>query len=94
MVRGKHIMGSLTRSLDLTEEPIPGLPLIEIAGDERVLIENHLGVTCYESGRIQVKVKRGSVIVCGCGLQFAKMTKSILVICGRIESVQLCRGCV
>ena len=27
------------------EETPPGLPLTEIAGDRRVLIENHLGIT-------------------------------------------------
>lgn len=93
MARGKHIMDRITRSMDLMEEPIPGLPLIEIAGDGRVLIENHMGVTQYGPRTIQVKVKYGSVCVSGCGLQFARMTKGLLVISGRIESVQLFRGC-
>lgn len=93
MARGKQIIDRLSRTLDLTEEPIPGLPLVEIAGDGRVLVENHMGVTRYSSEMIQVKVKYGSICVNGCGLQFARMTKGLLVISGRIDGIQILRGC-
>lgn len=71
---------------------VPGMALIEIAGEHRVLIENHKGVTEYEDGRICVRVKYGQVCVCGCGLTLAQMTCSKVVICGRIDSVTLLRG--
>lgn len=86
-------MERLTKAADLLEEPIPGLPLIELAGDRRVLIENHCGVTEYSTGRIQVKVKFGQISICGQCLELAKMTKGQLIISGRIQSVELLRGC-
>ena len=32
------------------------IPLIEIAGEKRVLIENHLGILAYSLEEIQVKM--------------------------------------
>lgn len=78
---------------DLPDEPIPGLPLVEIAGERRVLIENHQGVTQYGRQSIQVRVKFGQVCICGAELELARMTKGQLVISGRIDSVSLLRGC-
>lgn len=93
MERDKGLVERLTNAADLPDAPIPGLPLIELAGDARVLMENHCGVTEYGKERICVKVKFGQVCICGQGLRIAKMTKSQLIICGKIQSVELYRGC-
>lgn len=87
----KDILLKLTENADLNGEPLPGMPLVEIAGDRRVLIENHHGVTEYSGDRIGIKVKYGRVLVCGCGLELSRMTKEQLVICGRIDGVSLYR---
>lgn len=93
MERNKRLMESLTGAADLQDAPIPGLPLIELAGDMRVLMENHCGVTEYGKERICVKVKFGQVCISGQELSLTKMTKSQLIVCGRIQSVELYRGC-
>ena len=93
MERDKLLLERITNAADLQDAPIPGLPLIELAGDVRVLIENHCGVTEYGDERICVKVKFGQVCICGQGLRLAKMTKSQLIICGRIQTVEMYRGC-
>ena len=95
--RGEWI-GRLTKELDFSSEPLPGLPLVEISGDRRVLIENHRGVTQYGREKICVKVKYGQVAVQGRGLELSRMTKEALVICGRIDGITLHRrdanGCL
>ena len=93
MERNKLLMERLASAADLQDAPIPGLPLIELSGDGRVLMENHCGVTEYGKERICVKVKFGQVCICGQDLSLAKMTKSQLIVCGRIQSVELYRGC-
>ena len=93
MERKKLLMEHIINATDLQGATIPGLPLIELAGDRRVLMENHNGVTEYGKERICVKVKFGQVCICGKELCLAKMTKSQLIICGRIDSVELYRGC-
>lgn len=87
----KDLLQRLTDGLDLPGEPLPGQPLIELAGDRRVLIENHHGVTQYGKDEIRVKVKYGQICVKGCGLELARMTKEQLIICGRIDCVSLLR---
>lgn len=87
----KEILLRLTEQADLAGEPLPGEPVVEIAGDRRVLIENHRGVTEYTRDRIGVKVKYGILCVSGCGLELSRMTKEQLVISGRIDCVTLQR---
>lgn len=84
-------MEKLTRQMEQSPEPVPGLPLVEIAGQGRVLIENHRGVCCYGREQISIRVKYGQIVVRGCGLELARMTKEQLVITGQIDSVNLIR---
>lgn len=92
MRKSGNILGKLAWAADLPDEPIPGRPLVEIIDNTRVLIENHNGVNEYGRGMIRVKVKYGSICICGSGLELSRMTKGQLIISGCIESVQLCRG--
>ena len=88
----KHIMERIAMAADMSDEPIPGVPLVEIAGDRRVLIEHHCGVTQYGRCRISVRVKYGSVVVIGTQLELTRMTLQQLIITGKIECVQLERS--
>lgn len=73
-------------------EAFPTLPLVEIAGDCRVLIENHSGITEYDTDGIKIKVKWGTYYICGKNLSIAYMTKCKVVICGQIQSVSIMKG--
>lgn len=89
MARGRNFFEHLLNQSSV--DAIPGLPVIEIAGDRRVLIENHQGVAAYGKEKILVHVKYGLVCICGCNLEMMHMTKEQLVIYGRIDSVGLQR---
>lgn len=84
-------MQKLVDGADLPAEYLPGVPVVEVAGACRVLIERHGGVTEYSRDRICVKVRYGTVCICGCGLELTRMTREQLVISGRIDCVQLQR---
>lgn len=84
-------MQKIADGADLSAEPLPGVPIVEVAGDCRVLIERHGGVTEYSRERICVKVRYGAVCICGCGLELTCMTRQQLVISGQIDCVQLQR---
>lgn len=90
-VQNKHWMQRLADGADLSGETLPGVPVVELAGDRRVLIERHGGVTEYSRERIRVKVCFGQVCICGCALELTRMTRDQLVISGRIDGVQLLR---
>lgn len=91
MGRGQDFLHYLTEEAELSTEPVPGQPIVEIAGDHRVLIENHFGVRGYSSEQIVVKVKYGCVRICGHCLELVKMTREQLVVRGKIDAVALQR---
>ncbi len=85
---GKH---DLWDRLDLPGESLPGQVLVEISGENRVLIEHHCGVREYSRERIGVKVKYGVLQVCGSCLELRCMTREQLVISGKIDCIVLKR---
>jgi len=81
----------LADAMQLYSEPLPGLSLVEIAGDCRVLIERHLGVIKYDRQQICIKSRFGCIVVYGCNLTLSQMSRAQLVITGKIETVSLKR---
>lgn len=91
MLGGERMWERLAEGSDLLEEPLPAQPIVEIAGCGRVLIEHHLGVIAYCQERIVIKMKYGSVHVCGNYLELSRMSREQLIIRGQIEGVSLLR---
>ncbi len=91
MGKGRYFLERLRDESAMGLEVMPGCPIVEISGERRVLIENHLGVKAYSMEKILVKVKYGGILVCGSGLCLARMTREQLVIQGRIDAVTLQR---
>lgn len=87
----KSLIEKITTAADLSAEPVPGMPLIEIAGTNRVYVENHKGVALYTDTEIHVKVKYGYVRFCGCKLSLSCISKEYLMITGKIDAVYLCK---
>ncbi|MDO5399871.1 MAG: YabP/YqfC family sporulation protein [Eubacteriales bacterium] len=92
MGKGGYFLRRLTDEADLSV--LPGHPIVELAGDRRVLIENHRGVKEYGCTRITVGMCYGQVSILGEGLQILRMTAEQLVICGKISGVSLQRRAV
>ena len=93
MTNGGKWLQHLADKTELESEVLPGLPILEIAGDRRVLVERHAGVLEYSPDRICVRVSYGSVCIQGCGLELVRMSHQQLVIAGRVDSVCLQRRC-
>lgn len=80
----------LTQGLE--GESLPGMTVAELAGDRRVLVEGHRGVTEYSSSRVTVKVGFGELSISGEGLELRQMSKAHLVVCGCIDAIELRRN--
>lgn len=65
------------------------LPIVELVGQGRLLIENHQGVMSYAPKEIKIKVSYGCVIVAGSDLQLMEMSRVKLAICGKIDGLQV-----
>lgn len=64
------------------------LPIVELTGQGRLLIENHQGVLSYTTKEIRIKVSYGCVIVSGMDMQLLEMSRIKLAICGRVDGLQ------
>lgn len=91
MSKGNRWNQLLASGADLASETMPGLPIVEMAGDGRVLIERHGGVTEYSRDRISVKVPFGSICVRGNCMELTRMTRQQLLISGHIDCIELHR---
>ena len=86
-----NLLERVKRKFELKDEPLPGIPLIEVLGSERVLVENHCGVIMYRYCEIKISVRYGCVCITGNDLQLTQMSKDRLVVTGVIECVHLTR---
>ena len=93
MKNSTELLNRIAFSADLPGECIPRMPLVEIAGEQRVLIENHRGVAAYGCNEIKIRVSYGIVAVSGSDLQLVRVSKEHLIVAGRIDAVLLQRGC-
>lgn len=91
MKQNMRLLDHITAAAELSDEALPGLPLVEIAGDKRVLIEHHKGVLQYAQHKISVRASYGRICISGQNLQLLKMTKDQLLITGCIDAVELMR---
>ena len=90
-LKRKRILRTITEGTGLYAEPLPGVPLIEISGEDRVLIENHQSIIGYSSDRIIVGMQYGTVDLSGRGLIVECVQAERLIIYGKIDSICLTR---
>ena len=88
----KGILQQILDSSGLEEECIPGQSVLELLGDNRILIENHRQIIAYELSHIWIRVSFGTIQIFGCNLQLRAMTGRKLLITGKIDRIDICRG--
>lgn len=87
----RNCLQRLSQTIGKADDIILGVPVVEMTGDHRVLIENHKGVIEYGKERICVNVKFGCLCINGSVMEITRMTKDQLVISGEIDSVSVQR---
>lgn len=91
MGKTEKLWDKLTESADLTAEAMPGQTIVEIAGENRVLVENHGGIKVYTQSEVIVNTKYGFAHICGSGLDIIRMSTETLIIKGRVREIKLQR---
>lgn len=87
----KPILSRIRSATRVGKEIFAQMPLVEIAGQNRALLENHMGVLAYSPEEIEVKVNYGKLTISGMNLRFSQISRDQLVIHGHIEAVKLQR---
>lgn len=86
------VAGRIPEMLGIPDQTLPGIPIIEIYGNERVLIEGQCRVVQYGCSVIKLRNACGFVCVCGCGLSVAELSQSKMIITGNIQSISMSKG--
>lgn len=80
----RHILSQMQNCRAMIKQPI-----VELAGQNRVLIENHQGVLAYSKEEIAIKVSYGKIVIAGSDLNLMQMSCEQLVVKGHIDSLHL-----
>ena len=83
------ITNCIPQMLDLPDQTLPGIPIIEIYGNQRVLVDGKCRVTMFDNDRICLKSKQNNISVLGTGLRVAELSCNKTVIFGCIDSVSI-----
>ncbi len=87
------VIRSLVDGSGLSSQEV-GCPILELCGDDRLLIENHRCVIGYNDRKVSVRVEYGVLEIEGRGLVLAGLQKEQLLVRGKIDVVLLLReGC-
>lgn len=77
------------RLTDIGDGTLKLRTLAEVYGQERVLIEQHRGILSYGTECIRIGTTYGQLVVEGDGLRICCMSRSQLVIRGRIQLLRM-----
>ena len=89
MKNGQNLKASFLNKKCMNTELRPAIPIIEICGNTRVLVENHSGIVGYCDNEIRIKAQYGCICVYGNHLKLSRMSKTKLVITGRFLGLEL-----
>ena len=87
----KEWVDQLLKYDSICDGAMGNIPLVEIVGMKRVLIENHRFIALYASTRIDVYVEGGVLCVTGNDLTLSHMSKARIVINGIVEGLTFCK---
>ena len=86
MVEKRSWGSRLTAGADLPAESVPGQPVVELIGNDRVIIEEHRGQ------QVTVNMCYGKSSIRGCNRELSKMRAHQMVITGKIEGLEIQLG--
>ena len=83
------LLRSFTEKAGLHMETLSDLPLLELCGEDRILVENHKCVVGYTEREIIIRVSFGLIEISGEALEISRANKEQLIIYGRIRNISL-----
>ena len=72
-----------------TGKEAPSRTLLELLGKQRLVVEYHRGIVCYDDSEIVIKASYGLVHILGNQLRLCRMSREQLCIRGEIQEIKL-----
>ncbi len=82
----KNLKTNISKNLDLPEEVLLNIPLINLTGKTKMVIENFKNIYQYSENIIKIKTTCGIIEINGKDLFLKELTKNKISIKGNIES--------
>ena len=92
IMRFNDVLQKLTGQNIWSEIGVGKVPLLELTGDCRILIENYQGISQYSDSCISVLVKYGCLTITGEKLKLLTMNREQAVVSGCIHEIRIIRG--
>lgn len=83
----------LSEKLNLRSEALPGNTIVELSGNDRVLVENFRNVVMFDTDSINLEVSFGLLTVLGKELVLDYLEKDRILISGSIKNIQIGGEC-
>lgn len=88
----KLLTARAANKLKLPPQLIPGVPQIELIGNNTLIITRHRGLAEYTAQRICARSSLGTIAVAGSALHITQMNRHTLTVCGTIIGVTYLEG--
>ena len=88
MGAGRNLISNIFTAADMDASLEPRQLIVEIAGNNRILVENYKRIVNYTPDNIRVNVHFGCIAITGKRLSISKMTEDQMFISGLIDSIQ------
>jgi len=79
----------LAETLGLPYDTVLGYPMLQLAGNRKIRVENHTGVRRLAADGIWLGTPKGVVRLLGSELYLARLDKDEAVVAGRLEQIDL-----
>lgn len=88
----KNLKSRITDAAGMPKDVLLGVPLLTIAGQSEVCIENYRGILEYTDKLIRIQTKLGKIHVIGRNLQIEFYTNDEMKIVGHITVIEFHEG--
>ena len=85
--RGWNLLG---REEDILDKDMISSPHIQIFGNNKINIEGCYGIFEYTDTYLKLRLKKGSLILCGSGFDIIFYEEKLMTVKGKISSVEFC----
>ena len=86
--QGKLSIFSMTENLQFPDDFLKGNILVQIHGQEKVIIENFRGISSYTEEEVKLFTRKKKICVAGSNLKIDSYTKDEIEISGCIERLE------
>ena len=78
----------LALAFELPEDALLGAAKLTVTAGRRAMVENHRGILSYTDTRIDIRLPRGKLALCGSALRLLAMTSDSIFVSGHIQNVE------